>query len=77
MEVHSMKVFQKLFQLLRKKKMSKKEIYQKANSSFEFNYSITKWLEMNKKVEEEESFSEAIQNIPQEDAQIKEVDYYA
>lgn len=72
-----MKVFQKLSQLLRKKKMSKKEIYQKANSSFEFDYTIVKCSETDKDFEEKVAFSEAIQNIPQNNVEITEVDYYA
>ena len=71
-----MKRLQKLFSFKKKDKKSKEEIYQQANSSFEFNYSITNWLDQNKSIEEV-AFSEAIQKMPQEAVEMKEVDYYA
>jgi len=71
-----MKSLQTWFDFKKKSKKSKEEIYQQANSSFEFDYSIAHWLKQNQSIEEI-AFSEAIKHIPQEDAELEEVDYYA
>lgn len=71
-----MKLFIKLFQFLDRKNMPKKEIYEKANSSFEFDYCVQRPPEVSKDIEEV-GFSQALKNIPKEDVEMTEVDYYA
>lgn len=65
----------KLSNLLKKDTRSKKEIYEKAISSFDFDYSISKGNR--KGNEKQENVAKAIKCIPREQFNLQQVDYFA